>query len=131
MRAAARTALAFAAAPLVVPVTVTIVLVPFIGNSPSVIAVIAAVAALFAYGGTVTLGVPAYFLLRARLRASPGTASLLGGAIAALTTVITGVSVIGLNLSALNVVSGLAVIVAFLGIFVGFAAWHIAAPDRP
>jgi hypothetical protein len=84
-----RTSTAFLVAPLWVPA----VMVPFAVRMfpyPAQgrwIYITVVIAAIFAYGGTLVLGVPAFLLLRARHYRSFGTAAVVGFAIGGLTAV--------------------------------------------
>jgi hypothetical protein len=95
------------------------------------------IAAIFAYGGTMVLGVPAFLMLRARRYTSFRTAAALGFAIGGLTgaaflvlfALSLGNSVAFIRHQAVNMTWWLLPGCGVLGLIVGGTLWLIARPD--
>lgn len=136
----ARHKFAFLAAPLAVPLFFLVWLLP--GDFPArwqLTMVI--IAAIFAYGGTLLFGVPAYFFLKAQNLTAIWVAMVAGFGIGALTWLVfmvlfplsldEGWSGVALGFSSLHTAKDIAWPGGVLGMVVGILFWVIARPDRP
>ena len=136
-----RTALAFLVAPLWVPATTTLLAVGTFPYAEQLgIYIITVIAAIFAYGGTATLGLPAFLILRARGHTAFWFAPALGFGVGVITWAIFMI-LLGLFLDknwtfvTHDIVNNPAQRLIFpatgaLGATVGATLWLIARPDR-
>jgi hypothetical protein len=134
-----RGAVAFFVAPLAVP----LLLLPWLSSghlAPGWMLTAIVIAALVSYAGTLVLGVPAYFLLRARRLTAAWIAGVAGFVIGALMWLVfsvlfplsldQGLSGVRFALTDLHTLKGVIWPGGVLGAIVGALFWVIARPDR-